>query len=92
MPSGHTTVAFAAATVLAEQYPSLMVAIPAYGVAGLVGFSRVYANQHWTSDVLVGAMLGTAVAHTLRRRHRQRTTAAWNIELGLNSARLNWKY
>ena len=80
-PSGHTTEAFAAATVFSEQYPHWYVAVPAYGAAATVGFSRMYASKHWLSDVLGGAFLGTVVSHELRvhmKRRRQET--AWRIE------------
>jgi len=30
-----------------------------YGGAALAGISRMYNNQHWASDVLVGAGIGT---------------------------------
>jgi membrane-associated phospholipid phosphatase len=70
-PSGHTTAAFAAATVFSEQYPHWAVIIPSYAAASAVGFSRMVANQHWGSDVVAGAMLGTVVSHTLRKWHRQ---------------------
>ena len=30
-----------------------------YGGAALVGASRVYENEHWASDVLAGAAIGT---------------------------------
>ena len=35
----------------------------AFGVAGLVGFSRIADQQHWASDVITGAFVGTAAAH-----------------------------
>lgn len=58
-PSGHTTVAFAAATVFAMEYKnSQFVPIIAYSAATLIGLSRIIENQHWASDVLVGAVLG----------------------------------
>ena len=58
-PSGHTTVAFAAATVFAMEYKnSKFVPIIAYTAATLIGLSRLIENQHWSSDVLVGAALG----------------------------------
>ncbi|MBV9079874.1 MAG: phosphatase PAP2 family protein [Elusimicrobia bacterium] len=86
-PSGHTTVVFAAATVLAEQYPEWYVAAPAYGVAATVGFSRLYANQHWLTDVAGGAILGTAVSHYLRKWHRD-SRSAWELELDPENVRL----
>jgi membrane-associated phospholipid phosphatase len=58
-PSGHTTVAFAAATVFAMEYKDIkIVPIIAYSAATAIGLSRIVQNQHWASDVLVGAALG----------------------------------
>jgi membrane-associated phospholipid phosphatase len=58
-PSGHTTVAFAAATVFAMEYKnSAFAPIVAYSAASLIGLSRIMQNAHWASDVLVGAALG----------------------------------
>ena len=58
-PSGHATVAFAAATVFAKEYKDKR-AIPiiAYSAATLVSLSRITENKHWFTDVFVGAMLG----------------------------------
>jgi membrane-associated phospholipid phosphatase len=58
-PSGHTTVAFAAATVFAMEYRDTKWApILAYSVSSLIGLSRIMQNAHWASDVMVGAALG----------------------------------
>lgn len=61
-PSGHTTGAFALATGLTLQYRHLYIAIPSYLFAVGVGVSRIYAGVHYPSDVLVGALVGTASA------------------------------
>ena len=58
-PSGHTTVAFAVATVFASEYRDKpFIPVLAYTVASLIGISRVTENVHWTTDVFVGAALG----------------------------------
>ena len=58
-PSGHTTVAFAAATVYAMEYRNKpWVPILSYSAASLIGLSRLTENKHWATDVLVGAALG----------------------------------
>jgi hypothetical protein len=58
-PSGHTTVAFSAATVYAMEYSkSAIVPIIAYSAATLIGVSRITENKHWLTDVVAGAVLG----------------------------------
>ncbi|MBA3829479.1 MAG: phosphatase PAP2 family protein [Taibaiella sp.] len=58
-PSGHTTAAFAAATVFAYEYKDqILIPIIAYSAASLVGVSRITQNAHWTTDVIAGAALG----------------------------------
>lgn len=64
-PSGHTLAGFAfAGAVTAETahwWPraTWYVAPLAYGSATLMGLSRVYHDEHWASDVALGAGLGT---------------------------------
>ena len=58
-PSGHTTVAFAAATVFALEYKDKpIIPIIAYSAATMIGLSRITENKHWATDVFVGAALG----------------------------------
>lgn len=58
-PSGHTIVAFAAATVFAKEYRDRpLVPIIAYSAASLIGLSRITENRHWASDVFAGATIG----------------------------------
>ena len=62
-PSGHSATAFACATVIAWASPRL--AVPAFVLAALVAWSRVYVGVHWPLDVLGGAALGVLVATAL---------------------------
>jgi membrane-associated phospholipid phosphatase len=58
-PSGHTTAAFSAATVFAQEYKDqTLIPVVAYTAATLVGISRITQNAHWISDVFAGAALG----------------------------------
>ncbi|MGN6372715.1 MAG: phosphatase PAP2 family protein [Solirubrobacteraceae bacterium] len=58
-PSAHSSTSFAAALA----YRRLGVpAAPLYGLAGGLALSRLYLGLHYPSDVLAGALLGSAVA------------------------------
>src|SRR6266404_8410018 len=72
--SGHTTEAFALASVTTEHYNAPWVQVTAYGLASAVGYARLNNNRHWPSDVLAGVTIGTFVGKTIVRfneRHRQ---------------------
>ena len=65
-PSFHTSTAFALASVLSSVYKDkIWVGILSYGMATGVGLSRIYENEHWASDVLIGAALGYAIGKTI---------------------------
>jgi hypothetical protein len=68
-PSGHATQAFAVASVIAAHYDSPWVKVAAYGLAGLVGLARMEQGEHFASDVLAGALIGTAVGNAVVRFH-----------------------
>jgi membrane-associated phospholipid phosphatase len=56
---GHTTLAFAAATVYAMEYRNKpLIPVLAYTAASLIGLSRITENKHWATDVVAGAALG----------------------------------
>jgi undecaprenyl-diphosphatase len=75
-PSGHATTAFAAAAAVGAFHPRLRV--PLFGLAVLVGLSRVYLGVHYALDVVAGAALGIAlglsVAWAVRRLLERRPT------------------
>jgi membrane-associated phospholipid phosphatase len=66
-PSGHTSNAFALATV-ADGHFGPKVGIPAYAAAAAIGWCRVGKNVHHLSDVLAGAALGVIVGRTVVRQ------------------------
>ncbi len=63
-PSGHTAIAFAAATYMDTRYGEEFGAWrPAlYGAAALTAVARVQANKHHWKDVIAGGALGWASA------------------------------
>lgn len=62
-PSGHATVAFACAVMLARTDRRL--AAPAFALAAGIAWSRVYVGVHYPLDVLAGAVLGVLLATAL---------------------------
>jgi membrane-associated phospholipid phosphatase len=61
-PSGHTITAFSIATVVARRYGNhRWVPYAAYGMAALVGFSRLTQSAHYLSDVFMGGALGYSI-------------------------------
>jgi len=66
-PSAHASTSFAAASSLSEALPRA----PLYAAALVMTLSRPYIGVHYPSDSLVGAALGTLVAHEARRAHRR---------------------
>lgn len=65
MPSGHTQVAFAIATLLSARSPRY--AVLYYLAASLIGLYRIYVGAHFPSDVLAGAILGIGLTDLLLR-------------------------
>jgi membrane-associated phospholipid phosphatase len=62
-PSGHTITAFSVATVIARRYGNhRWIPYAAYGMAALVGFSRLSLSAHFLSDVFMGGALGYSIS------------------------------
>jgi hypothetical protein len=61
-PSGHAMGAFSVAAVFAESYrDKKWVPWLSYGLATLIGASRLTLGRHFPGDVIVGAVLGTSI-------------------------------
>jgi membrane-associated phospholipid phosphatase len=65
-PSGHATLSFCSAEFLRRRYGWVW-GVPAYAVAGFVGYSRVDAREHYRTDVVAGALIGAVSAWVLTR-------------------------
>lgn len=77
-PSGHTTMAFALSTVLAEgtEHPSLGRRLFFYSLASLTAYARIYDQRHWLSDTVAGAAIGINAGLYVVHRHRRPAAAA----------------
>jgi hypothetical protein len=79
-PSEHAAAAWSVAGVIAHEYPGLLTKVLVYGLAATVDFSRVRGQQHFSSDVFIGSLIGNLVAQNIYSRHH-------NPELGGD----NWR-
>ncbi len=69
-PSGHSTCAFAVATIIASEYGDNAIVPPlAYCAAALTAMSRVNDNVHWVPDIIIGSAIGHFTARTIVARH-----------------------
>lgn len=93
-PSGHTTVAFAAATVFAMEYRNKpLVPILAYSAATLIGLSRITENKHWATDVLSGAAIGYLTGRlVVNNYHRYAKLKAPQIKKNTVTFNLQYNY
>jgi len=92
-PSFTTANAFAVASVLSEHFPHPAVSLLSYGLAGLAGLSRIYEDKHWTSDVFLVAVIGTAVGKAVvklneKRRESSRVSVVPLLGEGIQGAAL----
>jgi membrane-associated phospholipid phosphatase len=61
-PSGHTSSAFQWATSCVLVKPNWYVVVPAYMYACGIAYSRMHLGVHYPTDILSGAVVGTASA------------------------------
>jgi membrane-associated phospholipid phosphatase len=96
-PSGHTAAAFAAATTLSsaigEQNPDarILAGTLLYTTASLTGISRIYTNEHWLTDTVLGGAIGVYSAHKVLAYHRARGDDTridrWLLSISLTGGR-----
>ena len=80
-PSGHTTQAFAVASVFAAEARPLALKVTAYGLAGAVASARLVHDAHFLSDVVAGAAIGTLTGRAAVRWEREHP-GSWRPYIG----------
>ena len=80
-PSGHTVPAFAVACLVAQCYSRW--ATPAFGMAVLIGYSRVEVTAHFAYQVVASAIFGSIVGVTVTAWRARKISENLTRELAL---------
>ena len=72
LPGGHNTEGWAMSVVLARNAHSNALKILAFTPAALTFVSRIYQDQHWTSDDFLGAAIGFMVGSWVVNHHEKK--------------------
>jgi membrane-associated phospholipid phosphatase len=70
LPSGHTVMAFARATSLADEARRGWLTAGLHTLAAGTALGRLNDNRHWVSDVGLGALVGVSSAKLVSGRWR----------------------
>ena len=80
--SGHTALAFSTANMLyLHSGRKWWVAALGFTAATATGVARMQQQEHWSSDVVMGAVLGTAVSAFVYKQQKQRRVRKETIQL-----------
>jgi membrane-associated phospholipid phosphatase len=71
-PSGHATLAWTLATVMAHEYPNWPMRLLVYGAATAVSTTRVTGGVHFPADVFAGSVIGFGVGTYVSHKDRQK--------------------
>ncbi|HEY2856779.1 MAG TPA: phosphatase PAP2 family protein [Terracidiphilus sp.] len=67
--SGHSILAWSAASAIAAEYPSPWMQAVVYSGATATALTRVLAERHFPTDVLLGSAAGWIIGHYVVRAH-----------------------
>jgi len=70
--SGHASVGFALSCVLASSTNNIYLKSFFYLLAVVTALSRVYHDQHWLSDIVMGSFIGILFSTQLIQMHREK--------------------
>jgi membrane-associated phospholipid phosphatase len=79
--SGHTSWAFSTANMIfLHSKKKWWVGVLSFGGATAVGLSRMQQQKHWASDVVMGAIMGTAISTYVYRQQERRRAARQQLK------------
>ena len=68
--SGHSYSAFGISNVVARQIDQTWASVTLYTLATITALSRMYADAHWLTDVLLGSVLGYVISTAIWRNEQ----------------------
>ncbi len=77
-PSNHAAAAWSIASVVGQEYPGWLPRATVYGLASAVSVSRIIAEKHFPSDVLVSSVAGWLIGRYVFRAHHNYDLTPYN--------------
>ena len=87
MPSGHTTIMWAAITPYAKEYDAPWL----YGLAAITNVARIGGRNHWFSDTVAGSLFGYAIGDFVYQSHHNAQKRGMNWSISPNGVSAYWK-
>lgn len=83
--SGHTALAFSTANMIfLHSKKKWWVGVLSFGAATAVGVSRMQQQKHWSSDVVMGAVMGTVISGWVYKKQEQRRAAKKQVKVAFH--------
>lgn len=77
-PSNHAAAAWSIASVVGQEYPGWLPRTAVYGLASAVSVSRIIAEKHFPSDILVSSVAGWLIGRYVYRAHHNYDLTPYN--------------
>ena len=98
--SGHTALSFASAVFFSTTYSDYssdnqwdaVIWSSAITTASLVGYFRIRAGKHYVSDVIAGALVGSAIGYGIPALHRTSDSEKLSSDLALPLFRISFQF
>jgi len=87
-PSGHASTDFAIASVIASEYDNFLVPPLAYSIATITALNRISHNDHWSTDVFVGSVIGYLAGKAIVASHRNGKESDLSLAPMINNGEL----